>query len=101
MDLDAVLDDVEGPAPTIKAINRDTVHRICSGQVVLSLAVAVKELIENAIDAGATIIDIFIKDYGAESIEVQDNGSGVLKGNFEALSKSVDRFFSICLKNLF
>ncbi|CAH1998734.1 unnamed protein product [Acanthoscelides obtectus] len=86
MDLDAVLDDVEGPAPTIKAINRDTVHRICSGQVVLSLAVAVKELIENAIDAGATIIDIFIKDYGAESIEVQDNGSGVLKGNFEALT---------------
>nr|CAI5853934.1 unnamed protein product [Callosobruchus analis] len=89
MENDTILEEPEQPtpAPSIKAINRDTVHRICSGQVVLSLAIAVKELIENAVDAGATIIDIFIKDYGAESIEVHDNGSGVLKENFEALSK--------------
>lgn len=40
----------------IKAIDRTTVHKICSGQVVLTLAVAVKELVENAIDAGATSI---------------------------------------------
>lgn len=38
----------------VKAIDRASVHRICSGQVVLSLAVAVKELIENALDAGAS-----------------------------------------------
>lgn len=37
-------------------IDRDSVHRICSGQVVLSLAIAVKELVENSIDAGATNI---------------------------------------------
>nr|CAI5853938.1 unnamed protein product [Callosobruchus analis] len=88
MENDTILEEPEQPtpAPSIKAINRDTVHRICSGQVVLSLAIAVKELIENAVDAGATIIDIFIKDYGAESIEVHDNGSGVLKENFEALT---------------
>lgn len=40
----------------IKAIDRHSVHRICSGQVVLSMAVAAKELIENSLDAGATII---------------------------------------------
>ncbi|XP_044270750.1 mismatch repair endonuclease PMS2 [Tribolium madens] len=70
----------------IQPINRDTVHRICSGQVVLSLAIAVKELVENAIDAGATIIDIQLKEYGSEIIEVSDNGTGVLKENFQALT---------------
>ena len=40
----------------IKKIDAGDVHKICSGQVVLSLAVAVKELVENALDAGATLI---------------------------------------------
>ncbi|KAL0822689.1 hypothetical protein ABMA28_004709 [Loxostege sticticalis] len=70
----------------IKAINTDTVHKICSGQVVLSLAVAVKELIENSLDAGATNIEIRFKNYGTELIEVSDNGSGVTEDNFAALT---------------
>lgn len=41
---------------SIKRIKDNDVHRICSGQVVLSLAVAVKELVENALDAGASVI---------------------------------------------
>ncbi len=48
-----------GPAGTIQAIDQGSVHRICSGQVVLSLATAVKELVENALDAGATHIGMF------------------------------------------
>lgn len=53
----------------------------------LSLAVAVKELVENALDAGATNIDIRFKNYGIDLIEVTDNGSGVTEDNFAALSK--------------
>ena len=40
----------------IRAIDAGTVHRICSGQVVVDLAVAVKELVENSLDARATSI---------------------------------------------
>ncbi|XP_071976594.1 mismatch repair endonuclease PMS2 [Engystomops pustulosus] len=74
------------PAKAIKPIDRKSVHQICSGQVVLSLATAVKELLENSIDAGATSIDIKLKEYGAELIEVSDNGCGVEEHNFEGLT---------------
>ena len=43
-------------ASSICAIDKKSVHRICSGQVVLTLGTAVKELLENSIDAGATIV---------------------------------------------
>ncbi|KAJ2944257.1 hypothetical protein O0L34_g18240 [Tuta absoluta] len=76
----------DNPAKSIKAINVDTVHKICSGQVVLSLAVAVKELVENALDAGATNVDVRLRNYGTELIEVSDNGSGVTEDNFAALT---------------
>ncbi|XP_027634872.1 mismatch repair endonuclease PMS2 isoform X2 [Falco peregrinus] len=74
------------PAGAIKPIDRKSVHRICSGQVVLSLGTAVKELVENSLDAGATNIDIKLKDHGAELIEVSDNGGGVEEENFEGLT---------------
>lgn len=44
------------PAGAIRPIDRGSVHRICSGQVVLNLGTAVKELVENSLDAGATNI---------------------------------------------
>ena len=49
-------DENVGSAKVIQAIDRGDVHRICSGQVVLNLATAIKELVENSIDAGATNI---------------------------------------------
>jgi len=55
--------------------------------VVLSLAVAVKELVENSIDAGATLVEIKLKDQGLQGVEVSDNGSGVEEANLEGMSE--------------
>eukprot|EP01134_Creolimax_fragrantissima_P003647 CFRG3647T1 len=71
---------------TIKAIDKQSVHRICSGQVVVSLAIAAKELVENSIDAGATLVEIKLKNFGLDMLEVSDNGSGVLPSNYASLT---------------
>ncbi|XP_043310842.1 mismatch repair endonuclease PMS2 isoform X1 [Cervus canadensis] len=84
------MERADGPsselAKAIKPIDRKSVHQICSGQVVLGLSTAVKELVENSVDAGATSIDLRLKDYGVELIEVSDNGCGVEEENFEGLT---------------
>ncbi|KAK2588344.1 hypothetical protein KPH14_004360 [Odynerus spinipes] len=69
----------------IGAINKETIHRICSGQVVIDLSIAVKELVENSLDSGATIVDIKLTDYGKTCISVYDNGSGVMEEDFKGL----------------
>lgn len=68
-------------------------------KVVLNLAVAVKELVENSLDAGATVVDVRLRDYGSELIEVTDNGSGVGPDNFKGLSKLKLYFNYVGLSN--
>ncbi|NXW28967.1 PMS2 endonuclease, partial [Phaetusa simplex] len=58
------------PAGAIKPIDRKSVHRICSGQVVLNLGTAVKELVENSLDAGAT--NIALKHYTSKIQDFSD-----------------------------
>ena len=73
----------QSQSPTIKAINKSVAHRICAGQVILDLSSAVKELAENSLDAGATSIEIALKDYGQEWFQVIDNGCGISPNNFK------------------
>ncbi|KAL2153365.1 hypothetical protein VTH82DRAFT_4520 [Thermothelomyces myriococcoides] len=71
---------------TIKAIESSTVHQIQSGQVIVDLCSVAKELVENSLDAGATSIEVRFKNQGLDSIEVQDNGSGIAPHNYESVA---------------
>ena len=53
----------------------------------MSPAIALKELLENSLDAGATNVEIKLVDQGSKAIMVTDNGSGVKEVDFESLSK--------------
>ncbi|KAJ3799796.1 DNA mismatch repair protein MutL [Lentinula aff. detonsa] len=72
---------------SIRAIDGSSIHRITSGQVVIDLQTAVKELVENSLDAGATSIDVRFKNYGLKSIEVLDNGSGISENDFDSIGR--------------
>nr|CAH8859951.1 unnamed protein product [Trichobilharzia regenti] len=73
-------------SPVISRLDKNLVHKICSGQVVVTLASAVKELLENSIDANASKIEIKLRGHGSDSIEVIDNGSGIKEEDFEGLT---------------
>ena len=69
--------NVEEETPLIQPIAPTAIQRLVAGQAVTDLSSAVKELVDNSIDAGATRINIKLYDQGLEAIEVSDNGSGV------------------------
>lgn len=71
---------------SIKPIEARSIHQIQSGQVIVDLCSVVKELVENSLDAGATSLEVRFKNNGLDSIEVQDNGSGISPSNYESLA---------------
>ena len=64
-------------------LGQEVVHEICTNQLVVSLQACVKDLVENALGAGASHIGVRPQDSGSELVEVCSNGRGIAPDDFE------------------
>ncbi|KAF2423604.1 DNA mismatch repair protein mutL [Tothia fuscella] len=79
----------------IQALSQDVVNKIAAGEIIVAPVHALKELVENAVDAGSTSLEILAKDGGLKLLQITDNGHGIHKDDMALLC---ERFTTSKLK---
>ncbi|KAH8880675.1 DNA mismatch repair protein MutL [Thozetella sp. PMI_491] len=80
----------------IKPLDPDVVNKIAAGEIIVAPVHALKELIENAVDAGSTSLEVLVKEGGLKLLQITDNGCGIDKGDLPILC---ERFTTSKLQN--
>ena len=81
----------------IHALDPRLINQIAAGEIIERPASMLKELIENALDAGATSIDIEVENAGVKRLKISDNGHGILK---QDLAMALSRHATSKIENL-
>ena len=63
--------------PSIRVLDQDTINQIAAGEVIERPSSVVKELVENALDAGSSAITVEMKEGGISFLRITDNGCGI------------------------
>ncbi|KAI6274040.1 hypothetical protein MCOR27_007581 [Pyricularia oryzae] len=69
----------------IQALSQDVVNKIAAGEIIVAPVHALKELIENAVDAGSTSLEVLCRDGGLKMLQITDNGCGIEKEDLPIL----------------